>query len=73
MTDGAPTGATAGADEARSVLARSPSVLLIDWPSRDVPATLAAAGFTVIVKGGPGLRCPVSAITSTGTREPTRF
>jgi predicted CoA-binding protein len=54
MTDRAPTGATAGADEARSVLARSHSVLLIDWPSRDVPATLAAAGFTVIVKGGPG-------------------
>jgi hypothetical protein len=27
---------------------------VIDWPSRDVPAALAAAGLTVIVKGGPG-------------------
>jgi hypothetical protein len=30
------------------------SVLVIDWPSRDVPASLTFAGFTVIVKGGPG-------------------
>jgi hypothetical protein len=27
---------------------------VIDWPSRDVPASLAFAGFTVFVKGGPG-------------------
>jgi hypothetical protein len=26
---------------------------VIDWPSREVPAALAAAGFTVIVRGGP--------------------
>jgi hypothetical protein len=29
------------------------SVLLIDWPSRDVPDTLARAGYEVTVKGGP--------------------
>jgi predicted CoA-binding protein len=28
------------------------SVLVIDWPSRDVPDTLARAGFAVIVSGG---------------------
>jgi predicted CoA-binding protein len=29
------------------------SVLFIDWPSRDVPDTLARAGYAVWVKGGP--------------------
>jgi hypothetical protein len=29
------------------------SVLLVDWPSTDVPQTLAGAGYEVIVKGGP--------------------
>jgi predicted CoA-binding protein len=44
------------ADDARAsgILARARSVLVIDWPSRDVPAALAAAGFDVTVKGGPG-------------------
>jgi predicted CoA-binding protein len=46
--------AATGAARARKILARSKSVLLIDWPSRDVPATLAAAGFAVTVRGGPG-------------------
>jgi sugar phosphate isomerase/epimerase len=32
------------------------SVLVIDWPSADVPESLARAGRTVIVKGGPGPR-----------------
>ena len=51
MTEAAATG-LAGA---RQILARCRSVLVIDWPSRDVPAALAAvAGLTVIVKGGPG-------------------
>src|SRR5215470_7983507 len=36
------------------ILAETRSVLLIDWPSRDVPVSLAYAGFTVFVKGGPG-------------------
>jgi len=29
------------------------SVVLVDWPSRDVPDTLTRAGYTVFVKGGP--------------------
>jgi len=45
---------TTGAAGASRILAQTRSVLVIDWPSRDVPATLAAAGFTVTVKGGPG-------------------
>jgi hypothetical protein len=27
--------------------------LIIDWPTKDVPETLARAGWTVVVKGGP--------------------
>jgi hypothetical protein len=30
------------------------TVLLIDWPSGEVPEELARAGFHVIVRGGPG-------------------
>jgi predicted CoA-binding protein len=30
------------------------TILVIDWPSRDVPESLARAGFQVVVKGGPG-------------------
>jgi predicted CoA-binding protein len=30
------------------------TVLVIDWPSRDVPETLVRAGFHVFVRGGPG-------------------
>ena len=30
------------------------SVLLVDWPSPDVPDTLRAAGYEVYVKNGPG-------------------
>jgi hypothetical protein len=44
----------AGALAAARVLAETRSVLVIDWPSRDVPASLAFAGFTVLVKGRPG-------------------
>jgi hypothetical protein len=44
----------AGPAAAIQTLAGCRSVLVIDWPSRDVPAALAAAGLTVIVKGGPG-------------------
>jgi len=29
------------------------TILVIDWPSRDVPESLARAGFQVVVKGGP--------------------
>jgi predicted CoA-binding protein len=41
---------------AEDVLRRSRSVLLVDWPSQDVPETLVRAGLAVFVKGGPGPR-----------------
>jgi CoA binding domain len=37
-----------------AVLRASRSVLVVDWPSREVPDGLAAAGLEVVVKGGPG-------------------
>src|SRR6516164_8735571 len=46
--------ALAALETAARVLAETKRVLVIDWPSRDVPASLAFAGFTVFVKGGPG-------------------
>jgi predicted CoA-binding protein len=30
------------------------TVLVIDWPTRDVPESLTMAGFHVVVRGGPG-------------------
>ena len=30
------------------------TILVIDWPSRDVPDSLVRAGFHVVVRGGPG-------------------
>lgn len=36
------------------VLQSAHTVLVVDWPSRDVPDTLARAGFEVTVHGGPG-------------------
>jgi predicted CoA-binding protein len=40
--------------DAAQLLADTDTILVIDWPSRDVPDTLARRGFTVIVRGGPG-------------------
>jgi predicted CoA-binding protein len=40
--------------EAEQILAAASTVVVVDWPSRDVPETLARAGYTVLVKGGPG-------------------
>jgi predicted CoA-binding protein len=40
--------------EADRILQSAGSVLLVDWPSRDVPETLARAGYQVFVKSGPG-------------------
>lgn len=40
--------------EAARILAGCQSAVVVDWPSQDVPAVLAAAGLTVVVKGGPG-------------------
>ena len=39
---------------AASVLAAAGSFLLVDWPTRDVPDTLALAGYQVVAHGGPG-------------------
>jgi len=42
--------------DAIETLRSAHSVLVIDWPSRDVPDSLARAGYRVVVKGGPGPR-----------------
>ena len=44
-------GALAALEAAARILAEARSVLVIDWPSRDVPASLALAGYMVFVKG----------------------
>ena len=49
-----PAEALAALEAAARVLGETRRVLVIDWPSRDVPASLAFAGFRVFVKGGPG-------------------
>ena len=41
---------------AKEILRAIDTVLVIDWPSKDVPDALALAGFKVVVKGGPGPR-----------------
>lgn len=41
-------------EEGEHVLESARSVLVVDWPSRDVPETLVRGGYGVIVKGGPG-------------------
>lgn len=38
----------------KTLLKNAKSILVIDWPSRDVPEALARAGFDVVVRGGPG-------------------
>ncbi len=37
----------------RELLATATSILLIDWPSRDVPDTLARYGYRVVASDGP--------------------
>jgi predicted CoA-binding protein len=37
-----------------AILAGARTILVIDWPTRDVPDTLARAGYEVVVHGGPG-------------------
>jgi predicted CoA-binding protein len=36
-----------------AILGATSTVLVVDWPSRDVPAALARAGMRVVVRGGP--------------------
>ena len=43
----------ADADEAAEVLRGAEAILLIDWPSRDVPERLARVGFAVFADEGP--------------------
>lgn len=38
---------------AEQILRAAKAVLVVDWPSRDVPDTLARAGYDVVVHGGP--------------------
>jgi len=40
--------------DTKEILKAVDTVLVIDWPSKDVPDALALAGFKVVVKGGPG-------------------
>jgi predicted CoA-binding protein len=48
------TGFMPDSAEASRLLRSARSVLVIDWPSREVPVSLARAGYEVIVRGGPG-------------------
>jgi predicted CoA-binding protein len=41
---------------ADEILRDARGVLVVDWPSADVPESLARAGYKVYVKGGPGPR-----------------
>lgn len=38
---------------AGEILAAAGAFLVVDWPTRDVPDTLAGAGYEVVVHGGP--------------------
>jgi predicted CoA-binding protein len=38
----------------KEILRSAHTILVVDWPSKDVPESLALAGFHIIVKGGPG-------------------
>ena len=40
--------------DTNEILRNVRAILIIDWPSTDVPAALTLAGFQVFVKGGPG-------------------
>jgi predicted CoA-binding protein len=39
--------------DAELLLDQADTIVLVDWPAREVPETRARAGYTVIVKGGP--------------------
>jgi hypothetical protein len=40
--------------DAETILRSAESILVIDWPTEELPETLARAGYVVVVKGGPG-------------------
>jgi predicted CoA-binding protein len=39
--------------EAKQILEEANTVLVVDWPTRDVPTTLASAGYIVVAAEGP--------------------
>lgn len=41
------------AEDPAQILRSATTVVVVDWPSRDVPASLARAGLVVLVHGGP--------------------
>lgn len=38
----------------QEILQAAKTILVIDWPSKDVPESLARVGFEVMLRGGPG-------------------
>lgn len=40
--------------DAATILAAVRSILVVDWPTKDLPETLVRAGYAVFVKSGPG-------------------
>jgi predicted CoA-binding protein len=40
--------------EYKEPLRNARTILVIDWPSKEVPEALALAGFATVVRGGPG-------------------
>jgi len=40
--------------DAETILRAAESILVVDWPTEELPETLARAGYVVVVKGGPG-------------------
>ena len=52
--------------DAPSVLAAARSILVVDWPTRDVPDALALAGLEVVVHGGPGPEDYVASVVEDG-------
>jgi len=38
----------------QEILRTVDSILVVDWPSRDVPDSLVRSGFRIVVHGGPG-------------------
>ena len=40
--------------DADAILRSAESILVIDWPTEELPETLARAGYVVVVKAGPG-------------------
>jgi predicted CoA-binding protein len=49
-----PKGRTVGDMTPDELLRTAETILLVDWPTRDVPDTLAQAGYHVVASEGPG-------------------